>query len=151
VPVREGLGRLDGVAFISQRPDLKAATCELRLQGGRLIDPFTLSNHIFEIRVGARLRGLEAEIEGELQPQGTNVVLKITGTNNVLQLGALTRKVQQNVPTKQPQAATDKEAKAFGNLTTKLKNKPRRAHVTGPLVRRPDGTLVLEVRSFKFI
>jgi hypothetical protein len=150
VPVREGLGRLDGVAFISERPDLKAATCELRLQGGRFIDPVSFSNHVYNIRVGARLRGLEAEIEGRLEPQGTNIVFKIHGTNAVLQLAPLTRKVQQNVAVKQPQLATSKESKAFRDLVAKLKSKSRSARITGPLLRRPDGSLVLEVRTFKF-
>lgn len=149
MPVREGLGRLDGVSFISERPDLKAATCELRLQGGRFIDPFTFSNHIFDIRVGARLRGLEAEIDGQLEPQGTNVVFRIAGTNAVLQLAPLTRKVQQNVAAKQPQPATSKESKAFRDLVAKLKQKPRSARITGPLLRRLDGSVVLEVRTFK--
>lgn len=148
MPVREGLGRLDGVAFISERPDLKAGTCELRFAGGRFIDPYTLSNHIFNIRVGARLRGLEAEIDGEVEPQGTNVVLAVGGTNTVLQLAPLTRKVQQNLATKEPQPATKKETSAFRDLLKKVK-KPRSARVTGPLLRQPDGSLVLEVRSFR--
>ena len=149
MPVREGLGRLDGVAFISERPDLKAATCELRLQGGRFIDPFTFSNHVYNIRVGARLRGLEAEIDGQLEPQGTNVVFKIAGTNAVLQLAPLSRKVQQNVAAKQPQPATRKESRAFSDLLAKLKQKSRSARITGPLLRQPDGSVILEVRAFK--
>jgi hypothetical protein len=153
VPVREGLGRLDGVAFISKYPDLKAATCELRLAGGRFIDPFTLSNHIFDIRVGARLRGLEAEIDGTVEPPKagtTNVVFKVSGTNTVLHLAPLTRKVQKDVAAKQPQPATAKESTAFRDLISKMKAKSRPVRVIGPLLRQPDGSMVLEVRSFKF-
>jgi len=95
------------------------------------------------------LRGLEAEIDGRLEPQGTNLVFKIAGTNAVLQLAPLTRKVQQNVAAKQPQPPTSKESKAFRDLVAKLKNKSRSARITGPLLRRPDGSLVLEVRAFK--
>ena len=95
------------------------------------------------------MRGLEAEIDGRLEPQGTNLVFKIAGTNAVLQLAPLTRKVQQNVAAKQPQPPTSKESKAFRDLVAKLKNKSRSAHITGPLLRRPDGSLVLEVRAFK--
>lgn len=151
MPVREGLGRLDGVAFISKYPDLKADTCELRLAGGRFIDPFTLSNHIFDIRVGARLRGLEAEIDGVVEPPKagtTNVLFNVAGTNTVLQLAPLTRKIQNNVAAKAPQPATAKESAAFRALVSKLKAQPRPARVTGPLLRRSDGSLVLEVRSF---
>ena len=151
MPVREGLGRLDGVAFISKYPDLKTATCEVRFAGGRFIDPLTFSNHVFNIRVGARLRGLEGAIEGEIQPNGTNLLFKLSGTNAVLQLAPLTRKVQQNVAAKQPITATPKEADAFRDLAKKVKSKSRRAQVVGPLLRRPDGSLLLEVRSFKLL
>jgi hypothetical protein len=144
VPIREGLARLDGVAFISKHPDVKAGTCELRLQGGRFVDPLSLSNHVYNIRVGARVRGVEATVAGFVERSGTNFVLKLSGTNTVLQLAPLSRKVQ-NVA-KQPQPATAGEKNAFVDLTKKLK-KPRKAMITGPLVAKGDGSLVLEVRD----
>ena len=121
----------------------------MRLQGGRFVNPFTLSNHIFNIRVGARLRGLEAEVEGQVARQGTNLLLTVGGTNAVLHLGPLTRKVQQNVAAKQPQPATSKESEAFQDLAGKLKAKARPARIIGPLRPLPDGTTMLEVRSFR--
>jgi hypothetical protein len=146
VPIREGLGRLDGVAFISKSPDVRAGTCELRLQDGRFMDPFSLSNHIFNIRVGARVRGVEATVAGLIERSGTNFVLKVSGTNTVFQLAPLSRKVQQIAATKQPQPATSAEASAFASLTEKFK-KPRIYAVTGPLRQYPDGSLTLEVRD----
>jgi hypothetical protein len=121
----------------------------VRLQGGRFVDPLTLSNHIFNIRVGARLRGLEADVEGQVAREGTNVLLAVGGTNAVLQLAPLTSKVQQNVAAKQPQDATSKETRAFQDLAGKLKTKPRPVRITGPLRHLPDGSVRLEVRSFK--
>jgi hypothetical protein len=145
VPIREGLGRLDGVAFISKHPDVKSGTCELRLQDGRFVDPLSLSNHIYDIRVGARIRGVEATVAGVVEPSGTNFVLKLSGTNTVLTLAPLSRKIQ-NVAKKQPLPATPGEMKAFAELTKKLK-RPRRATITGPLIDKGNGLLVLEVRT----
>jgi hypothetical protein len=144
VPIREGLARLDGVAFISKHPDVKAGTCELRLEGGRFMDPLSLSNHVYNIRVGARVRGVEATIAGLVERSGTNFVLKPFGTNTVLKLAPLSRKIQ-NVA-KQPQPATPRESKSFADLTKKLK-KPRKATITGPLIDKGNGSLVLEVRD----
>jgi len=144
VPIREGLARLDGVAFISKVPDVKAGTCELRLQGGRFMDPSSLSNHVYNIRVGARVRGVEATVAGLVERSGTNFVLKLPGTNAVLQLAPLSRKVQHVA--KQPQPATAEETSAFSTLTKKFR-KPRTCTITGPLRQTPDGSLVLEVRN----
>jgi hypothetical protein len=144
VPIREGLARLDGVAFISKSPDVKAGTCELRLQHGRFMDPLSLSNHVYNIRVGARVRGVEATVAGLVEHSGTNFVLKVSGTNIVLQLAPLSRKIQNTA--KQPQPATSAEASAFSNLTEKFK-KARSYAVTGPLRQGADGSLVLEVRD----
>ena len=144
MPIREGLGRLDGVAFISKSPDVKAGTCELRLQDGRFMDPLSLSNHVYNIRVGARVRGVEATVAGLVERTGTNFVLKVSGTNTVFQLAPLTSKIQNTA--KQPQPATSAEASAFSTLTKKFK-KPRIYTVTGPLRQSADGPLILEVRD----
>ena len=144
MPIREGLGRLDGVAFISKTPDVKAGTCELRFQEGRFVDPLSLSNHVFNIRVGARVRGVEATVLGLVERSGTNFVLKISGTNTVLQLAPLSRKVQHAA--KQPQSATPAETSAFSTLTKKF-SKPRAYALTGPLRPGADGSLTLEVRE----
>lgn len=146
MPIREGLARLDGVAFISKSPDEKAGTCQLQLQGGRFMDPLSLSNFVLNIRVGARVRGVEATVAGLMERSGTNFVLKISGTNTVLQLAPLSHKVQQAA--RQPQPVTPAEAGAFANLTKRFK-KPRRSTITGPLIQKADGSLVLEVRNFE--
>src|SRR5687767_8082472 len=108
------------------------------------MDPVFLSNHVFNIRVGARVRGVEATVAGVVERSGTNFVLKIPGTNTVLQLAPLSLKVQHAA--KQPQAATPAEANAFSTLTKKF-SKPRAYAVTGPLRQRADGSLALEVRD----
>lgn len=147
MPIREGLARLDGVAFISKTPDVKAGTCELRLAGDRFMDPLSLSNHVYNIRVGARVRGVEATIAGVVERSGADFVLKLPGTNTVIRLVPLSRKVQ-NTPAKQPQPVTRIEANAFSDLTKKVKES-RPATVTGPLVEVPNRSLALEVRTFE--
>ena len=107
------------------------------------MDPLSLSNHVYNIRVGARVRGVEATVAGLVERSGTNFVLKVSGTNTVLQLAPLSRKIQHVA--KQPHLATAGELKSFSDLTKKLR-KPRKAVVTGPLIDKGDGSLVLEVR-----
>jgi hypothetical protein len=109
------------------------------------MDPLSLSNHVYNIRVGARVRGVEATVAGLVGRNGTNFVLKMSGTNAVLQLAPLSRKVQQVA--KKPQPATTEEASAFSTLTKKF-GKSRTYTITGPLRQAPDGSILLEVRAF---
>jgi hypothetical protein len=150
VPVREGLARLEGVESISERPNLKNATCEVRLKNGRLMDPLTLSNHIFNIRVGARLRGLEAVIDGTLERQENHLLLRVSGSNTALSLAPLSRKVQLDTRKKSPEPPARSESKAYKSLLTNSKASSRRVQIIGPLVKKEDGRLVLEVRRFEF-
>lgn len=148
MPIREGLARLEGVESVSQRPDLKADTCELRWRGGRLLDPHTLSNHVYEIRVGARVRGVEATVVGGMEKQGSDLVLRVSGTNAVLQLAPLATKVQKDKKRKRPEALTRAETKAYQTLLGKWKDVMKTVQVTGPLVRNGAGALTLQVRKF---
>ena len=86
MPIREGLARLEGVESISPRPNVKEGTCELRMKDGRLLDPQVLSKFIYDIRVGARLRGLEATVAGFLDKQGHDFILRIAGSDGVLSI-----------------------------------------------------------------
>ena len=148
MPVREGLERLDGVEFISPRPDLRTATCELRLKNGRLLDPERMSKFLFDIRVGARLRGLEATANGRLEKQQGGFVLRIAGTEECLRLAPLERKVQLDAARKEPMPASRSERKACQRLLARWRGKPFSVRVTGPLVKRHGGVLTLEVRRF---
>src|SRR5688572_23343442 len=108
------------------------------------MDPLSLSNHVYNIRVGARVRGVEATVAGLVERSGTNFVLKVSGTNTVLQLAPLARKIQNTA--KQPQPAISAEASAFSTLTKKFR-KPSAYAITGPLRQSADGSLTLEVRE----
>ena len=149
MPVREGLARLEGVESISQRPNVNEGTCELRMKSGRLLDPEILSKHLYDIRVGARLRGLEAVVTGSLDKQGQDYVLRVAGTNEVLRLAALGCKVQKDTDRKIPLPPTKSEDNAFRKLLAKWKGKPLPVQITGPLIRIEGKGLTLEVRQFE--
>ena len=143
MPVREGLARLEGVESISERCNRQAGTGELRLKNGRLVDPDTLAKQIADIRVGARLRGLEAAVDGVIENRDGKSVLRVSTSNEILQLTALTTKVQIDaLKTKRPDPPTKEEKQ----LLMRVKDQPQRVRVTGPL--RPGKKL--EVRAFEF-
>jgi hypothetical protein len=119
------------------------------MKNGRLLDPEILSKHIYDIRVGARLRGLEAAVIGSLDKQDQDYVLRVAGTDDVLRLAALGRKVQKDLGRKTPLPNTRSEESAFGKLLSKWKGKPLSVQITGPLIRIEGKGLTLEVRQFE--
>ena len=151
MPVREGLARLEGVESVSERCNRHAGTGELRLRNGRLVDPETLAQQIADIRVGARLRGLEATIDGHIEKQRGKPVFRVSKSNEILQLSPLTTKVQIDaVKTKRVQPPTLEEKRAYKALLAKLKAEPSPARITGPLRHTSSAKpLILEVRAFE--
>ena len=151
MPVREGLARLEGVESISETCDRRAGTGELRLRNGRLIDPVTLGQQIRDIRVGARLRALEATIDGTLDHIEGKPHLRMPGTKQSLVLAPLTAKVQMDAINKKPLPLAGKEKEAFSALSAKWNGKPTPVRITGPLRKPENGSsLILEVREFSF-
>jgi len=147
VPVREGLARLEGVESISERCNRQAGTGELRLKDARLVDPQTLAKQIADIRVGARLRGLEATIDGFLEKKDGKPVFRISKSNEILLLAALTTKVQIDaIKTKKPEPATKEEKEGYKRLRARIKDQPQSVRITGPL----RTGMKLEVRTFEF-
>jgi hypothetical protein len=147
--VREGLQRLDGVESVGERASHKTQTCEIRTQGGRLLQHDVLLQHILNLRVGARLRGMEATVDGWLEKQGENLVLRVSGTNEVLRLAPLVHVVQWDFQKKCPQPPTPEETYAYQNLVAESKSRSHRILVTGPVVKSTDSPYpLLEVRRF---
>jgi hypothetical protein len=147
VPVREGLVRLEGVESISERCNRQAGTGELRLKNARLVDPQTLAKQIADIRVGARLRGLEATIDGFLEKKDGKPVFRISKSNEILLLSALTTKVQIDaIKTKKPEPPTQEEKQGYKRLRARVKDQPQPVRITGPL----RSGMMLEVRTFEF-
>ena len=118
----------------------------MRLRNGRLVDPRALAQQIADIRVGARLRGLEATIDGFVEKQKGKPVLRLAKSNEILQLAPLTTKVQIDaIKTKKPDPPSKEEKRAYKSLLASFTNEPRLARVTGPL----RSGMKLEVRSFE--
>ena len=146
MPVREGLARLEGVESVSERCNRQTGTGELRLKNGRLTDPNALAKNLSDIGVGARLRGIEATIDGFLESKDGKAVFRVSKSNEILELAPLTTKVQIDaLKTKKPESPTREEKRAYKKLVAGLKSQPQPARVTGPLRRG----LKFEVRSFQ--
>ena len=147
MPVRAGLARLEGVESISERCNRQAGTGELCLKNGRLVDPDALAKQIADIRVGARLRGLEAAVDGTIENQDGKPVLRVSKSEEILQLAALTTKVQIDaLKSKKPDPPTKEEKQAYKRLLADFKGQPKPVRVTGPL----RSGRKLEVRAFEF-
>lgn len=147
MPVREGLARLEGVESISERCDRRSGTGELRMRDGRLVDPKVLAEQILNIGVGARLRGLEARVSGNLKKREGELFLDLGGkTNQLLRLRPLTRKIQI-VDGDQKKLATPTEAEvaAYSKL---LASKHTSVRVSGTVTNDEKGQVLLEVREF---
>lgn len=151
MPVREGLARLEGVESTSERCNRQAGTGELRLKNGRLIHPSILARQIEDIRVGARLRALEATIDGFLEKKNGKAVFRISKSNEILQLAPLTTRVQIDaLKTKKPGPPSEEEKNAYQALLRHLKGRSVPVRITGPL-RSADSAKfpMLEVRTFE--
>jgi hypothetical protein len=137
------------VESISHRPDVQHATCELRMTNGMLLDPLVLSNHIFNIRIGARLRGLEAKVDGWLERQNDILLLRLKGTNAMLRLSPTDRRVELDAGRKGPLSLTRRELLAYEELRKSVKPATR-LRIIGPLLKpTANGPLVLQVREFE--
>src|SRR5262245_53210719 len=88
--IRDGLQRLEFVESISQQPDHKASTGEMRTRQGRLPDLDTLAQALRDTGAGASLLGVEASIDGELAAEGDHFILRLPGSTTVLRLAPLT-------------------------------------------------------------
>lgn len=146
MPVREGLARLEGVESVDERCNREKGTGGLRLRQGRLTDPTTFAKQIADIRLGARLRGLEATVDGTLEKNGGKAVLRVSKSNELLQLAPLTTKVQIDaLNTKKADPPSKDEKNAFKTLTRRFKGESLPVRVIGPL----RSGMKLEVRAFE--
>src|SRR5437867_149125 len=119
------------------------------MTNGTLLDPLLLSNHIFDIRIGARLRGLEATVDGSLEWRQDTLLLHLQGTNSVLHLAPLERKVELQPGVRSALLPTRREQMAYQQLC-KSATSPQRVRVIGPIVKTSaDAPLILQVREFQ--
>jgi hypothetical protein len=108
-----------------------------------------VSQHILNLRVGARLRGIEATVDGWVEKEGEHLVLRVSGTNEVVRLAPLAHVVQMDFEKKRTQDPTPTETAAYESLGAEVKFGPRRALIVGPLVKDgPASSPTVEVRRF---
>jgi hypothetical protein len=162
--IRDGLERPEAITSINQKPDPRTDTCEVTMRSDWAPDPGLFARNFASMHIGVDVRGVEAVVDGILEDQGTNLVLRVGGSDAVLRLVPLTTKVQWNASRKQNERPARSERKAFARLQTqwdrdsKVKSEPRnlsKIRITGPLIQQAadgsiePGNLVLEVRKYE--
>ena len=150
MPIREGLARLEGVESISSLPCIEEATCALRMRRTDLLDPREVKQQLAALRVGARLRGVEAVVDGFVEKGDTGLTLRIPGVPETLLLKPLERKVQWDSRRRRPQEPSRPERVAFNRLCVGLQPRSTAVRVIGPLFNDEPGRLALEVRESYF-
>jgi hypothetical protein len=144
--IRAGLLRLDYVDSVAELPDRKTATGEMRTKNGRVPDVEALAKALLELGAGAKLRGVEATVDGKLSKRGEELLLHVSKTGETLRLAPFTKPVQRGIDAK------ESETSAFAGVSSALSRDALEARITGPL-RAPTkaGELqTLEVRRFDF-
>ena len=134
---------------MSEQASAQTWTCEIQMQDGRLPDIAGLERHLRNGRVGASLRGVEAIVEGSLAEEKGEILLRVSGTGQIVRLAPLRHKVQWDVAAKREQSPTDAERNAYVRLRARWRRQPLPVRVTGPLTQSPDARYyTLEVREF---
>jgi hypothetical protein len=147
--IREGLLRLNDIESVSAQPDRKTATGEVRTKDGRVPDMDALAKSLREIGAGASLRGVEATVDGRLEKQGGQFLLRVSNTDQVLALEPVTQRIQLQPRKKLPEPLTEAEQNAFQDLSAKWQGTPVDVRITGPITKR-GGKTVLAVRRFDY-
>src|SRR5688572_1392952 len=144
--IRAGLLRLEYIESVAELPDRKTATGEMRTKNGRVPDVEVLAKALRELGAGAKLRGVEATIDGKISKRGDELLVHVSKTGETLRLARFTKPVQRNSDPK------ESETNAFVAVSSALSREVLEARITGPL-RAPAaaGELQsLEVRKFDF-
>jgi hypothetical protein len=137
------------VKSVSDEPDGRTWTCEVRMRGDRLPDVGAIARHLEATRTGASLRGVEAVVVGRLERVEQGAVLRLDGTGEVVRLGTLTRKVQWNTIGKCAQAVTAAERGTLERLLADPAAAGASLRVMGPLSAGEAGKpALLEVREY---
>jgi len=124
----------------------------VRTGEGRLPRVSALAAGIVALGAGATLRGVEADVEGELHRRGDSVVLRVGETGEEFVLAPLTRKIQWHPRRKRLRRPSADERGAYRRLISRWKGEPRRVRIVGPLVESGAGQpMALEVRKFEWV
>jgi hypothetical protein len=152
--IKNGLNLPEAIAAFPQRPDTKTQTFDLHMRESWTPDPGLFARNFRAMNVGVDVRGVEAVIDGVLTREGTNLVLRVSGAEAVIELAPLTRTVRWDTKRNRPEPLARAERKAFEKLARE--SHQRRVRITGPLLdpvaaggSRPRQ--ILEVRKFEVL
>ncbi len=146
--VYAGLVGLPGAELVAEEPNAEHNTCIVRPAGGRMLAPREVAKFIEGIRIGARLRGMEATVDGRIEKRGADFVL-VAPDGDVFRLVPLETKVQWDFRSKSPFPVRPVEAGAHARLTAQWVEDRRPLRVIGPVVQSDGRTeLTLQVREF---
>jgi hypothetical protein len=149
--LREGLTRIEGIESIDERANPALGTGCLRIRDISLLDPTVMAQKVFDVSIGASLRGMEATIDGTVEGTKDSMLLRFVhgGTNQTVKLVALKKKIQLDDERKGSAPPTKEEREAFNRLK-KSKDLSAKLRLTGPMTRPKEGEpLVMEVRTFE--
>ncbi len=136
--------------WASPNADPKAWTAEIKTKNGILLSRQALVKHLEEMRVGVRLYGMEATIEGIIIERKGILCLAISRSKDVLPLTELTRKAQWDVAANKESQLTDEEKTAFAWLNRQKWDSKTPVRIVGCITQKDaKSPLVLEVRSFQ--
>jgi len=143
------------VEAVSETASASTQTCRVWMHPGRpLPDLDALARDIVAFRVGARLRGVEATLEGEVVAADTTLYLRRAGSGEHVRLVPLVHKVQWDVARGSEEASLSRERGAHERLRVAVgsHSQSRSLRVIGPLVQETPGAgkYLLEVRDFEW-
>lgn len=145
---------------VNEAASVPTATCQLRFRDGRLPLVQNLAQHILDIRIGARLRGMEAVVDGNVERRGRDLVFITPAADQPIFLSSLKTKVQvrfdirkrrnrKDPPTAQERDAYRRLLAEFERAKIGPGTLPVR--VTGPVMESASsGQRTLNVRDFQW-
>jgi hypothetical protein len=142
--IRGALARCPDFESVAEQADRRTATAEAIPKNGIIPDFERIEKAVIESGGGARLRAIEATIEGDLISKDGTWNLQIRNKHFPLQ--TFTESVQQE--RKKPKPPTDEESSAYKRLVEQAVP-GRRMRVIGPL--RYKTNTILEVRLFEAV
>src|SRR5688572_1035632 len=118
--VRKGLSRLDGVVSVSEEPSNASRTCKVQTRRGALLWPSEVAEQLRSIQIGARLRGMEAVIDGVVGREGKRLVLRMPGQPEVITLAKIKENVGWDEQSNAPLEILDHESRAYLELARRV-------------------------------
>jgi hypothetical protein len=146
--IGRGVGTMAGIASVAEEAEGESQTAQVWSASGKLIESKDLAAHIESLRFGARLRGMEATVDGWLEKRGREFVLSVDGIAQPLRLAPLTAKVQWDRRKARSFPKTSAEENAFRRVAAQWRGAREPVRIVGPVRGHVLDETTLEVREF---